>query len=362
MQPQPNSYLKQLQSYEPGLSFEQVAAKYGRDPNKIIKLASNENPLGPSPKALEALAKAGPESHRYPDQSGLIQALSDFYHVPNNTITLGNGSNELLDLIAKVYVAPGSHALMSQYAFAIYHMVTRAAGAEPIIAPAKNYGNDLTALFKAITPQTKLIWLANPNNPTGTIVENSELYQFIAKVPSNILVVLDEAYREYLPLDPKIDTTKWVSEFQNLIITRTFSKIYGLAGLRIGYAFAAEEITNYLNRTRQPFNCNHGALEAAKAALGDQAFVATSYEANKTSRQTLVQNLSRLGLICLPANGNFVTFEVDNGAHVNHALLEQGVIVRPLHPYGLTNWLRVTAGLPNENERFLAALAAVLEK
>lgn len=356
---QANKYIANLAPYQPGLPIELVARQYNLQPHNIIKLASNENPLGMSPKAKLAVQRAAQNVHRYPEQHDLLQAISATTGVAPDGIVLGNGSNDVLDLIARTYIAPGDSATSSQYAFAIYQIATQSAGGHNSIAPAKDFGHDLTAMRRAITPTTKIIWIANPNNPTGTYITPNKLAHFIASVPPHITVVLDEAYYEYLAPSDRANTTDWLAHYKNLIIVRTFSKIYGLAGLRIGYGLASPQIANLLNRVRQPFNANNLALCAATAALNDTVFVKKSYSLNLAERTKLTAGLHKLGLRTLPAFGNFVTARVANANHVNQQLLQRGIIVRPLAGYDMPDYLRITVGLATENAALLQALADI---
>ncbi len=328
--------------------------------DKIVKLASNENPLGMSPKARKAVEAAVSGSERYPDQFELIQALADHCCVTPSQVVVGNGSNDVLDLIARVFLAPGRSAVFSQHAFAVYPLATLSTGAELIATPARHYGHDLDAMRAAIRPDTRIVWIANPNNPTGNFLPYPEVRSFLEAVAQDVVVVLDEAYNEYLPPAERVDTAAWIKDFPNLVVTRTFSKIFGLAGLRVGYALASAEIADLMNRVRQPFNVNNLAIAAAIAALDDHLFVAESYELNRRGMEQLVAGLKRLGLEHIPSHGNFVTFRVGEGARVNQKLLQQGVIVRPIGGYGLPEWLRVTIGSEPENARFLEALEKAL--
>jgi histidinol-phosphate aminotransferase len=297
---------------------------------------------------------------RYPDDFALKQALSERTGLGMERIVLGNGSNDVLDLIARVFLAPGRSAIFAQYAFAVYPLATLTTGAEGIAVAARDFGHDLQAMRAAIRPDTRLIWIANPNNPTGTFLPYPQLRLFVESVPADVVVVLDEAYNEYLPPPERFETTAWLAEMPNLVITRTFSKIYGLAGLRIGYALASADIADLMNRVRQPFNCNNLALAAAAAALDDHQFVAASYALNRAGMEQIVGGLKRLGCTHIPSHGNFVTFRVIDASLVNQSLLKQGVIVRPIAAYGMPDWLRVTIGTETENQRFLAALEASL--
>jgi histidinol-phosphate aminotransferase len=338
------SYIRGISPYVPGKPITELAREMGLPVANIVKLASNENPLGMSPKARAAVEAAIAGLERYPDQFSLIAALAERLGVAQSQIVLGNGSNDVLDLAARVYLAPGRSAVFSQHAFAVYPLATLSTGAECIVAPAKHYGHDLNAMKAVIRSDSRVVWIANPNNPTGNFLPYAEVRAFMQSVPADVVVVLDEAYNDYLPPADRADTVAWIRDFPNLIVTRTFSKIYGLAGLRIGFAVAAPEVADLLNRVRQPFNVNNLAIAAACAALDDHLFVAESFE------------LNRLGLEHIPSHGNFVTFAVNDGPAVNQKLLKQGVIVRPIGGYGLPNHLRVTIGLETENLRFLTAL------
>ena len=352
--------VKQIAPYQPGKPSNEVALELALQVESIIKLASNENPLGMSPKARRAVQAAIGGVERYPDQFELIRAVAERCAVAQNQVVLGNGSNDVLDLIARVFLAPGRSAVFAQHAFAVYPLATLSTGAELIATPARNYGHDLNAMGAAIRPDTRIVWIANPNNPTGNFLPYPEVRAFLAAVPQDVVVVLDEAYNEYLPPAERVDTAVWISDFPNLVVTRTFSKIFGLAGLRVGYALASAEIADLMNRVRQPFNVNNLAIAAAIAALDDHLFVAESYELNRRGMEQLVAGLKRLGLEHIPSHGNFVTFRVGDGAGVNHKLLKQGVIVRPIGGYGLPEWLRITIGTEPENARFLEALEKAL--
>ncbi|MFN6961478.1 MAG: histidinol-phosphate transaminase [Rhodocyclaceae bacterium] len=353
-------YVRKISPYVPGKPITELAREMGLPVEKIVKLASNENPLGMSPKARAAVEKAIAGSERYPDQFELVAMLAERLGVDQNQIVLGNGSNDVLDLAARVFLAPGRSAVFSEHAFAVYPLATLTTGAECIVTPAVHYGHDLIAMRAAIRADTRVVWIANPNNPTGTFLPHTQLREFIASVPADVAVVLDEAYNEYLPPAERIDTIAWVKEFPHLIITRTFSKIYGLAGLRVGFAVASAKLADLMNRVRQPFNVNSLAIAAACAALDDHLFVAESYQLNRRGMDQVVAGLKRLGLEHIPSHGNFVTFAVTDAVVVNRKLLQQGVIVRPLASYGLPNHLRVTIGRETENARFLEALEKAL--
>ena len=360
LQDQSLSYVRAISPYQPGKPITELAREMGIPVDKILKLASNENPLGMSPKAKKAVAAAINGIERYPDQFELIKAVAERCGLAQNQVVLGNGSNDVLDLIARVFLAPGRSAVFAQHAFAVYPLATLSTGAELIATPAKHYGHDLDAMRAAIRPDTRIVWIANPNNPTGNFLPYPEVRAFLEAVPREVVVVLDEAYNEYLPPAERVDTAAWIADFPNLVVTRTFSKIFGLAGLRVGYALASAEIADLMNRVRQPFNVNNLAIAAAIAALDDHLFVAESYELNRRGMEQLVAGLKRLGLEHIPSHGNFVTFRAGDGAAVNQKLLKQGVIVRPIGGYGLPEWLRVTIGTEPENARFLEALEKAL--
>ncbi len=349
-------YVRAISPYQPGKPITQLAREMGIPVEQIIKLASNENPLGMSPKARTAMEKAAATLERYPDDFELKAAVAGHTGFGMERIVLGNGSNDLLDMAARVFLAPGRSTVFSQHAFAVYPLASLSVGAELIAVPAKDFGHDLDAMRAAIRPDTRLVWIANPNNPTGTFVPYPQLKAFMQSIPADVVVVLDEAYNEYLPPDVREDSKEWLAEFPNLLITRTFSKIYGLAGLRIGYGLTSPEVADLMNRVRQPFNCNNLALAAATAALGDHEFVARSQELNRAGMAQLTEGFTRLGYEYIPSYGNFVAFRVGDAAAVNQKLLKQGVIVRPVAGYGMPEWLRVTIGTEAENRQFLDAL------
>ena len=354
------SYVRAISPYQPGKPITELAREMGIPVEKIVKLASNENPLGMSPMAKRAVEAAINGIERYPDQFDLIKAVAERCGVAQNQVVLGNGSNDVLDLIARVFLAPGRSAVFAQHAFAVYPLATLSTGAELISTPAKNYGHDLNAMRAAIRPDTRIVWIANPNNPTGNFLPYPEVRAFLETVPPDVVVVLDEAYNDYLAPAERVDTAAWIKDFPNLVVTRTFSKIFGLAGLRVGYAIASAEVADLMNRVRQPFNVNNLAIAAAVAALDDHQFVAESYELNRRGMAQLLAGLKRLGLEHIPSHGNFVTFKVPGAAEVNQKLLKQGVIVRPIAGYGLPDWLRVTIGTEPDNARFLEALEKAL--
>lgn len=347
-----------LSPYVPGKPIEELQRELGLA--RVIKLASNENPLGPSPKALAALVGGHDNLHRYPDGGAyrLRQALADRWKVSLDHIILGNGSDEVLGLLARTFLAPGDEAVMADQTFVIYKMEVTAAHGKAVIVPLVNWTHDLDGMAKAITPKTRLVFLCNPNNPTGTMVAADAVARFMAKVPEDVIVVFDEAYLEYVR-DPHFpDSLQYVTQGRNAIVLRTFSKIYGLAGLRIGYGITTPEITNCLNRVRPPFNANTLAQRAALAALGDDEHVAKSRAVNAAGMQQLESGLRALGFSAIPSQANFVYFDVKrDGRALFDALLREGVIVR--HIEG--TMLRVTIGQPDENDAFLASLKKVLQ-
>ncbi len=349
--------IESLLPYVPGKPIEELQRELGLA--RVIKLASNENPLGPSPKALAVLADAAKTLHRYPDGGAfrLRTALADRWKVSLDQVILGNGSDEIIGLLARAFLSPGDEAVMADNTFVIYKMEVTAAHGVPVIVPLKDGRHDLTAMAKAITPRTKLLFVCNPNNPTGTMVSATEMDALMAKVPAHAIVVLDEAYCEYAR-DPHFpDGLGHVRREHNVIVLRTFSKIYGLAGLRIGYGVTTAEIAGYLNRVRPPFNTNSLAQRAALAALGDEEHVAKSRALNQTEMAGVRAGLIALGLQPLPSEANFLYFDAGrDGRIVFEALLREGVIVR--HIEG--NHVRVTIGLPEENRQFLQALKQVL--
>lgn len=362
------AYVRAIAPYQPGKPISELAREYGLDERSIVKLASNENPLGLSPLAKAAIERELAELSRYPDGNAfdLKEALSRRYGVPTDGIVVGNGSNDVLEMAAAAFLAPGRSSVFSQHAFAVYPLATQARGARSIVVPAKDFGQDLDAMAAAITPETRVVFMANPNNPTGTFVEGAELKAFLERVPGEVLVVLDEAYNEYLPPKMRYDSTAWLTRHPNLLITRTFSKVYSLAGLRVGFGLCDPKIADLLNRVRQPFNVNNLALAAAVAALGDADFVSRSYEANSEGMRQLESGFKAQNLEWIPSVGNFVSVQIPQSAgkpqagSVFEKLLRQGVIVRPVAGYGMPDHLRVTIGLKEENERLLAALQNAL--
>jgi histidinol-phosphate aminotransferase len=349
--------IESLSPYVPGKPIEELQRELGL--SRIVKLASNENPLGPSPKALAVLAEAAKTLHRYPDGSAyrLRTALADRWKVSLDQVIVGNGSDEIIGMLARAFLSPGDEAVMADNTFVIYRMEVLAAHGKPVVVPLRDGRHDLAAMAGAITPRTRLLFVCNPNNPTGTMVSAAEVDTLMAKAPEHVIVVFDEAYCEYAR-DPHFpDGLGYVKRGRHAIVLRTFSKIYGLAGLRIGYGLTTPEISGYLNRVRPPFNANSLAQRAALAALADEEHVAKSRAMNEAELASVRAGLVALGFQPLPSEANFLYFDSGrDGRAVFDALLREGVIVR--HIEG--NYLRVTIGLPEENRQFLQALKTVL--
>lgn len=347
-----------LSPYVPGKPIEELQREMGL--KRVIKLASNENPLGPSPKALAVLNEGAATLHRYPDGGGfrLREALADRWKVTSEHIILGNGSDEILGLLARTFLSPGDEAVMADHTFVIYKMEVMAAHGKAVTVPLKQWRHDLPSMADAVTSRTRLIFVCNPNNPTGTMVSAGEVDAFLARVPKDVIVIFDEAYFEYVRSSDFPDSMAYVKQGRNVIVLRTFSKIYGLAGLRIGYGVTTPEITNYLNRVRPPFNANSMAQRAALAALGDDEHVARSRAVNHTGMEQVTGGLSALGLSPIPSQANFLYVDMGrDGRQVFEALLREGIIVR--HIEG--GMIRVTIGQPEENQAFLTALEQVLQ-
>ncbi|MBT9568316.1 MAG: histidinol-phosphate transaminase [Thiobacillus sp.] len=355
-------HVRAIAPYLPGKPISELARELGLDEADIVKLASNENPLGPSPLALAAAQDAIFDMARYPDGAGfaLKAKLSSKLDVPASQIVLGNGSNDVLDMAARAFLTTGTSSVFAQHAFAVYPIATQAAGAQSIAVPARDYGHDLAAMRAAIRDDTRVLWIANPNNPTGTFLPWNEIEAFLETVPPQVLVVLDEAYGEYLPPAERCDTVAWLARFPNLLISRTFSKAYGLAGLRVGYGLGSVGVIDLLNRVRQPFNVNAPALAAAEAALADEDYLARSYALNAAGMAQLLAGLAELKIETVPSKGNFLLAKVGDAVRINAELLRRGVIVRPVANYGLPECLRVSIGLAGENARFLDVLKACL--
>lgn len=355
-----NKGVASLTPYQAGKPMEELERELGI--TSSIKLASNENPLGASPKAMAAMQGALQHSHIYPDANGydLKQALAKHLSVESAQITLGNGSENILEIIAKCYLQAGDNAVISEYAFLTIPLIIQSFGAEIIAAPAVNWGHDVDNMIHAINAKTRILFLVNPNNPTGTYTSQQDFAKLMNAVPANIIVVVDEAYAEFISQADYPETLSLLAQHPNLIITRTFSKIYGLAGLRIGYSISSPEIADILNRGRLPFNVNALAMKAALAALTDHEHLLKTIETNENGRAQLLAGLHKLKLSSIPSLTNFITVDVKDGAKVYQRLLHQGVIVRPLQAYHMPQHIRVTIGTPEQNQRFLLALESIL--
>lgn len=350
-----------LAPYQPGKPTEQLERELGV--RNAVKLASNENPAGPADGVRAALNEAQAGARLYPDANGfdLKGALGEHLGVATERITLGNGSNDVLDLLARVFVTPGDEVVFSEYAFLVYPLVTKATAGTAVVVPARDWGHDLPAMADAVGERTKLVFIANPNNPTGTYNDARTLEAFLERIPVNVVVVLDEAYCEYVERDDYPNGLDYLDRFPNLVVTRTFSKIYGLAGLRVGYAVASAEITDLLNRVRQPFNVNHLAQKAAVAALADSEHVARCRELNSRGLDHLARLCDAMGLSYIPSVANFITVDFGSRAsEVYEALLRQGIIVRPVSNYGMPHHLRITIGLSEDMDALEHALKRVL--
>lgn len=354
--------IKGLTPYIPGKPVDELERELGI--SQAVKLASNENPLGPSPLAIQALMQSIDGVHIYPDGDcfQLKQALAEHLGVERKQITIGNGSNEIIELVSRLFSGPGIDVIVSEYSFAIYEIVAQALSANCIKVPAKNWGHDLEAMLAAVTPKTRIIFIANPNNPTGTYLTSDELQSFLQQLPEQVIVVLDEAYFEYVGRDDYPDGVALLSQFDNLIVMRTFSKIFGIAGLRVGYSISHEKLADYLNRARQPFNVNLLAQHAAKAALQDGQHLQASLDTNNRGLKQLQAGFSQMGIEFIPSVGNFICFQIRQDANeCFNALLQKGVIIRPLASYAMPKHLRITVGREEENQRFLDALTEVLK-
>lgn len=355
-------FLKTLPTYQPGRPIEEVARELGLPADSIIKVASNENPFGPSPRAIAAMQKAVPTVNLYPDGNAfyLKQKLAAKLGVEPANLVLGNGSNEIIEFVGHALLVPGTNIVVSQYCFAIYPIVAKMFGADVTTVPAKNYGHDLPAMLRAITPQTRIVFVANPNNPTGTLAPRAEVVKFVNEVPDNVLLVMDEAYIEFL--DDAVDLVPLIrlGARKNLILMRTFSKIYGLAGLRIGYGIANAELVSALEKIRQPFNANLLAQTAALAALDDDEHVRKTRANNFAGLEFFTRALRKLDLEYVPSSANFILIRVGEGQKVFEAMQREGVITRPMGGYQLPEWIRISVGTAKENGRSLTVLKDVL--
>ncbi|HET6265566.1 MAG TPA: histidinol-phosphate transaminase [Usitatibacter sp.] len=356
--------VRHIAPYVPGKPIGETARELGIPEDRILKMASNESPLGPSPRALDAIRGALDTLHYYPDGSGfeLKRKLAPRLGLDPANFVLGNGSNDVLELVARAFLTRDDSAVYSRHAFMVYPLAVQAIGAEGIVVPERNYSTELEAIAAAVRADTKIVFVANPNNPTGSFNPWDDVRRLLERIPGDVLVVVDEAYEEYLPDELRSPTAKWLARFPNLIVTRTLSKAYGLAGLRVGYAFADPIVAEVMNRVRQPFNVNQLAMVAACAAVDDDEFIARARAVNAAGLEQLATGFRALGLEFIPSRGNFLTVHVPHAAKVYGFLLADGVIVRPVSGYGMPDHLRVTVGLPEHNERFLAALARALGK
>lgn len=356
-----NQGVQSLSPYQAGKPIEELERELGI--SNIIKLASNENPFGFPESAKNAIRAQLDDLTRYPDSNGfeLKQAIAKKFDLKPEQITLGNGSNDLIELVAHTFASSQDEIIYSQYAFIVYPLITKAINATAREIPAKNWGHDLEAFLAAINEKTKLIYIANPNNPTGNFLTETEIDAFLAKVRSDIIVVLDEAYTEFTAADERVDSFALLNKYPNLVVSRSLSKAYGLAGLRIGYAVSNPEIANLFNRVRQPFNVNSLALVSAIAVMNDDAFVQKVAENNRQELQRYEAFCQQYGLEYIPSKGNFITIDFKQpAAPIYDALLREGVIVRPIAGYGMPNHLRISVGLPEENDRLFKALVKVL--
>lgn len=358
----PRPGIDALKVYEPGRPLEEVAREQGLHPQELVKLASNENNLGPSPLAVEAMQKAAKNMHLYPDGGAfyLRKTLAEKCGISPEMLLFGNGSNELIEFLGHVFLQPGTNIVMSQAAFIIYKLTADAFGAETRMAPMKNFTHDLDAMAELIDENTRLIFVANPNNPTGTKVENTSLHAFLEKLPPHVLPVLDEAYVELLEPEDQPDTLTWVKSSRPLLLLRTFSKTYGLAGLRIGYGIAQPELIQWLGKFRQPFNLNAMAQAAALAAIDDDAYVEKTRSTIRDGLAFFEAGCRKLGLETVPSSANFLLIKTGNGRQVFQDLQKRGIITRPMDGYGLPDWLRISVGLPKENEKAMDILREVL--
>ncbi len=357
-----------LQPYKPGKPLSELAREFGI--TDAVKIASNENPLGISPKVKQFLIENIDDLNRYPDGNGfdLKSALANYYQVDFDQLTLGNGSNDVLELIARAFVSQNDEIIFSEHAFAVYPLVTQAIGATAVVSKANNWGYDLNTIFNAITDKTRLIFIANPNNPTGTWLVEQDLSEFLEKVPKSIIVVLDEAYFEYavhpdMAIKNYPDGLQWLSRYSNLVVTRTFSKAYALAGLRVGYAISHPDLANILNRIRQPFNVNSMALKAAELALTDKQHLYETIKLNVVGMNYIVTELNKMDIQYIPSAGNFISVSLGlNAGKIYQGLLKLGIIVRPVDNYAMPGYLRFSIGSSDENQRAMLGLLNSIER
>lgn len=357
---QAHPWLDGLVAYDPGKPIEETARELGLDPADIIKLASNENPLGPSPKAIAAMKEAAEGVHIYPDGGGykLRTAIAEKFGLDRGQVVISNGSNEIIELIGHGFLNPGDEVVAAEHAFVVYKLMATLFGAETIEVPDPDFVHDLDAMAAAITPRTRMVFVANPNNPTGTMVDGAAIDRFMARVPDHVVVIFDEAYHEFVPDAP--DTLKYLREGRNVVVMRTFSKIQGLAGLRIGFGLTTPEIAEVLQKCRQPFNTNSIAQAGAVAGLLDEEHQQRTRELNDEGRAYLERSFAEMGLEYVPSHANFVLVKVGDGDAVFHAMLRRGVIIRAMRGYKLSEWVRISVGTMPQNERCVAILKEVL--
>jgi histidinol-phosphate aminotransferase len=355
-----NPQLRDLVSYVPGKPIDDVARELGLDPNKIVKLASNENPLGPSPKAVKAMQEALVKAHFYPDGNGyhLRVAIAQKYGLTIDQVILGNGSNEIIEFLGHGFLQPGDNIIVANHAFSIYRLMAQLLGAKTIEVPDPGFKHDLPEMARAINERTKQVYVANPNNPTGTMADEKTLDRFVEEVPEDVVIVLDEAYYEFLENPP--DSLKYIKDHKNVILLRTFSKCQGLAGLRVGYGLGHPELIKLLQKTRQPFNVNAIAQVGAIAGLQDEEHQRRTKEVTTEGRKFLESEFAKRKLEYVPSVANFVLANVGSGKRVFQELLKKGVIVRAMDEYKLPEWIRVSVGTPDQNRSFLEALDSVL--
>ncbi len=357
-----NPALRQLKVYEPGKPIEETARELGANAADIVKLASNENPLGPSPKALEAMRAALERTHRYPDGGAyyLSDALAQKLNVARGNFIFGSGSNEIIEFLGHAFLKAGDEIVTSQHAFVVYRLVAAVFGAKTIEAPSPDYHHDLEGMLNAVTPRTRIIFIANPNNPTGTLLSQEQIDHFMARVPENVAIVFDEAYFEYVDNAP--DTLRFVREGRNVVVLRTFSKIAGLAGLRIGYGIARPELIEILQKTRQPFNTSSIAQAAALGALADDEYLRETKRLTSEGRAYFQEQFAAMQIPFVPSAANFVLLHVGDGQAVFRALLKKKIIVRALKGYSLPEWVRISVGTMEQNRKCIAALREILKK
>lgn len=359
MSPVAHSHVLNLVAYEPGKPVEELAREMGLEPDRIVKLASNENPLGPSPKALEAMRHTLERAHFYPDGGAwaLRNAIAERLGLARENVILGNGSNEIIEFIGHAFLSSGDEVVTAKHAFAVYSLMAQLFGAKTIEVPDPGYTHDLDAMLAAITPRTRQVFIANPNNPTGTMVTQEAIDRFMAHVPDHVLVIFDEAYFEFL--DDAPDVIRYIREDRNVVVMRTFSKIQGLANLRIGYGLAPARIASILQKTRQPFNANGIAQAGALAGLLDEEHMRRTKTLTDEGRSFLQDTFGSMGLEFVPSAANFVLLRVGDGDAVFKALLKRGVIVRAMRSYKLSDWIRVSVGTMEQNHRFIDELKAL---